>query len=1822
MSITSSNAFSVLVEIGKEFTSRHNTEEEVLRFICEKAGRLMDAKNLVAILQKSDQLNVVLAFQDGHEVPLNQSVQEQLLRQVGRKKVECIIEQKTWILLRDKKQVQEMAESPEENYASWVGVPMCLQDRAIGVVVLYHPEQEGLYDEDDANILDAITDLAANEIENIRLVRAEKTKTNALTELHKIGQDLLNIEHSQQDSGTFLRNIAERAQEILQADLIEVFEYFPDIQQYKTPQIVVGEKLYPEMSAQKISEADEVVFKEIYEKGPLYIQNSQTHDAFIAVSYLEQQQKRFVVREKILSTAAVPLQIHSEKMGLLFVNYRSTQQFTNEQKKIIELFANEASLAIKNIHLFQLEQKARQQAESLKETARIINESLELPDMAKHIFGQLKKVLEYNSVSLQLIEGDCRQIIGHDGFPFHENYPKKLLKNISEDSLISKIVQSKQPFVLSETEKFPELWTVYDETRHIKSWIGVPLLVKEQVIGLLTIDHKQVGYYTDKSKEIAVAFANIVAPALMNLTLFKQAKTQLEQRINDFNDLRDIYQFVNTQELYTLLEEILKKSVKITSTDYADVWLYNPQTKTIRIEVDFEQRRIKQLYQKEQRQFGIQDHKSIVGRVVNSKRSYRCDDVQHDEYYWENEPDVRSELAIPLISQNEVIGVLNFESKKVAAFTEEHQKLLEALAAPTAIAIRNTTLYNELNRLSSNRKILVEIEQELSAGINQKQEDILRLIYTQASKLPGMKENFSIVMFDEASKIIEFKLAYQNGANVKLDSPGWEARELQPKDAQGIGKTDHIIHQKSPLYLSTKTTVKEWGFHETPGFKGYVQGQQAASWLGVPMIVGKKVLGVLATYHYTQEYFYTIEDVELFQALGKHAAIALENARLYEHEENAKQRLNALLQIGQKITTGIHLKEEELLELLYQQFQEKLKMGNFSIALYDLKTKTIRFVLASRHEKRIDIANKAGWESRNIDGKGKTETIFRTKQSLFLNSYQEVLARERKRHQGWQEEIPNAWIGVPMMVEDKVIGVLANYHYGKDYFYQQEDIDIFQALANLAAIALEHARLYRKLAEERNRLRTLIDNIPDRIYAKDTQGHFTLANTATLKKYGFNSMKELLGKTDFDLIPSERAQQYYETEQEMFRTGQQQTSIETAWENLDGKTIALLTTKVLFSDEQGKLLGLVGIGRDISELKQAEKDLKKANQELEIRVAERTSKLEVLSQRQEVLIDLAQNLTSNIGQTEDEILQLLYKNASELMDTSNMYIALYNKATDEVRFPLAYKDGKPLSVVTRKAGQGRTEDIIRRKKPIFIRTREESIRWYQQLGRAEYIGDPLASWIGVPMIIGDKVLGVVATYHSIKDYVYNEDDLKMLQSMGNIAAIALENARLYNNLDALVTERTKKLDKITDKQDILIELAQKLTSDIRLSEEQVVRLIYDNASKLMNTLNMYIALYDETSDNVRFPLAYKDSQPLSIETRKAGKGKTEEIIRTKKPILHKTQQEANDWYAQPERKEYTGHISPSWIGVPIKFGETALGVVATYHPTQDYVYDEDDLKILQTMGNLAAIALENARLYREIEQKFQEVHSLAQELRKVNEEKLLRERFDWIKQMSAEFAHKMVNVAGTIPPRIAEAREQVNIESLSGRRVMKQLEAINRNVQLLIKAAQEIRQTTKTSLRKPEDFVIRDLVDEAIRDVWQENTELANNVLVERHYAETPLAVSTDKVGIQRIFTEIVQNALEAMKGKGTLTITERLGQIENRPCIDVIFSNTGIKIPENTLSKIFDLFYTTKEAGLGLALSQGKSLMKFLGGDIEVESMEGETSFTVKIPVQQGAIQ
>ncbi len=341
---------------------------------------------------------------------------------------------------------------------------------------------------------------------------------------------------------------------------------------------------------------------------------------------------------------------------------------------------------------------------------------------------------------------------------------------------------------------------------------------------------------------------------------------------------------------------------------------------------------------------------------------------------------------------------------------------------------------------------------------------------------------------------------------------------------------------------------------------------------------------------------YDLDKEQLFATLADQIAFAISNAELFRSVRDAAERLGIVNRIGRAVGRDHDL--GQLAETVYREIAPVFEADTFFIALINEQENSIEFPLMVDEGKRVD--------SDPIPiGEGLTSTVIRTKKMLHVRSPEEYARVIGKPVLFGSMKAPATWLGIPLFVEGRVIGVISVQSY-QSYAYTEDQALLLSTIADQIAVSFEKARLYRaaqreieermraekRLAEERTLLRTIIDNLPDVIYAKELDGSFVVANAALARLMDVRDSSELLGKTDADFYPEELAAQFRADEEEVIRSGEPIVDREEPSMHLaTGEKGWSLTTKMLLRDDRGTVCGIVGVGRDITARKQAEERL-------------------------------------------------------------------------------------------------------------------------------------------------------------------------------------------------------------------------------------------------------------------------------------------------------------------------------------------------------------------------------------------------------------------------------------------------------------------------------------------------------------------------------------------------------------------------------------------------------------------------------------------------------
>lgn len=463
----------------------------------------------------------------------------------------------------------------------------------------------------------------------------------------------------------------------------------------------------------------------------------------------------------------------------------------------------------------------------------------------------------------------------------------------------------------------------------------------------------------------------------------------------------------------------------------------------------------------------------------------------------------------------------------------------------------------------------------------------------------------------------------------------------------------------------------------------------------------------------------------------------------------------------------------------------------------------------------------------------------------------------------------------------------------------------------------------------------------------------------------------------------------------------------------------------------------------------------------------------------------------------------------------------------------------------------------------------------------------------IPISFGDTILGVIeagSTDEAIRTYNLEDSEVRLLQTFVAQAAVGIHNAQLYGWELEQANRWSRDLAALN-------EIGQELTTrGLHLDQNQILDIIYTQTSKLMDTREMYIALYDSDIDVVSFGLVYEGGKPVlvgeeSYAPRKGGKGATEFIIREKKPLFFRTAQEANDWYDQSENEEYTGFVPEryGYLGVPMMVGQRVLGVIAVQNHEADFIYGNADLQVLETIASQAAIAINNARLY--------------EQAARLRQEAVAHRQLGTLGIAFGALQHRINNTFNIIVPNVTRLRKRIDLENEENTKI---LDIIERNARYTSEIIARIQEPLKHIEIQTVD--INALLTEIIgktSDQWR-TTSSKTGIKVITHLDDSIPLIQVSSGQLAEVFRNLIDNAHRAMDKGGQLKISSKLiGK-----AIQVRVQDSGGGIPDSIRERLFDKPVPSRElgGGAGLGLWLNHLILQSIGGNI----MIAETSPTI----------
>lgn len=206
--------------------------------------------------------------------------------------------------------------------------------------------------------------------------------------------------------------------------------------------------------------------------------------------------------------------------------------FTRRDEIILGVLASQAAIAIENARLIASEKEKRRVADTLREVSAIINSALELEEVLQLILREVEHVVPFDLASVLLIDNDELVIGATRGFKVHVPDRSPIFR-LNENLLIQELMRTQEPIIIPDISQDPR-WVMSPYTSEVRSWLGVPLIVDNKVIGELSINHQALGYYRQHHADIVSTFANQAAAAIERARLHEQTilQARLQQEVD------------------------------------------------------------------------------------------------------------------------------------------------------------------------------------------------------------------------------------------------------------------------------------------------------------------------------------------------------------------------------------------------------------------------------------------------------------------------------------------------------------------------------------------------------------------------------------------------------------------------------------------------------------------------------------------------------------------------------------------------------------------------------------------------------------------------------------------------------------------------------------------------------------------------------------------------------------------------------------------------------------------------------------------------------------------------------------------------------------------------------------------------------------------------------------------------------------------------------------------------------------------------------------------------------------------------------------------
>jgi GAF domain-containing protein len=581
--------------------------------------------------------------------------------------------------------------------------------------------------------------------------------------------------------------------------------------------------------------------------------------------------------------ASVPLLREGVAVGTLQIRRTEVNPFTDKQIALLGTFAAQAVIAIENARLLNELCASLEQQSATSEVLRVISSSPgELKPVFQAMLENAVRVCGAKFGVLYFSEGDgFRTVAMHDVPPaFAELREREPVVVPTPGGGLDQLTKTKQVVHITDYSALPpQARGRLGDLGGARTVVTVPMFKDNDLAGAIVIYRQEVRPFTEKQIELLQNFAAQAVIAIENTRLLNELRESLQQQTATAEVLRVISS--SPGELEPVFQNLLDNATRLCAADFGLMAQYNGSAFQLMAQLGGDPAYVEYL----QREPFRPGPETLTGRVLQTRGPVQIEDFAKSKGYLDRDPivvvavergGVRTTLGVPMLRENELIGIISLYRQEVRLFTDKQIELLQNFAAQAVIAIENARLLNELRQRTA----------DLSESLKQQTAttEVLRII----SSSPGDLQPVFSAILESAALLCDASFGNfyrRDGDDLPLvatyNTPVAfvEARSRSPLGLKQNNPIGDMLAAKTVLHVDDLAADERYTKQRDPTIVAGVELGGVRTFVAVPVIKDNELIGALVVYRQEVRPF-TDKQIELVKNFAAQAVIAIENARL------------------------------------------------------------------------------------------------------------------------------------------------------------------------------------------------------------------------------------------------------------------------------------------------------------------------------------------------------------------------------------------------------------------------------------------------------------------------------------------------------------------------------------------------------------------------------------------------------------------------------------------------------------------------------------------------------------------------------------------------------------------------------------------------------------------------------------------------------------------------------------------------------------------------------------------------------------------------------